>query len=337
MFKYDWSKFNARMGLIFMAGVIVVFSLMGKFEFEVLSAGIAALIAWIPIIMVPTASWRQHAGGLLVYLIVGTALTWLAAMLAPYQWALLSSMAVVTFAGYMVMLRGLHPFLVAWCLVYWYLLAPVFLSGKETGSVVLGFATGAGLVLALNLIKPVWMRATGDATNQAVEAAEPDQEKPPLGFVIRFSVVVSVSIMAGLAAGMRWLTHDPTLVANATLNMISPTLKQTWMIGMERLILGTLGLLAGFYFGWYFPDPWVGNVVTAVTAFLALAVLYVNMQFLTGILFFMIAYSWGTMRSDLAHEIGNEKLIGEFVGVGIAIVAIAILASFERWRSSVNS
>ena len=333
MFKYDWNKFNVRMGLIFMVGVLVVFSLMGKFDFEVLPAGIAALIAWIPIILAPTQSWRQHAMGVLVFLVVGAMLTWLAAVLAPNQLALLCSMAVVTFIGYMVLLRGPHPFLVAWCVVYWYLLAPVFLSGKELGPVVLGYITGAGVVLLLILMKPVWTRATRDATTYRRAPADAEQENPPLGFVVRFAAIVSVSIMAGLAAGMRWLTHDPTLVANATLNMISPSLKQTWMSGVERLVMGTVGIVSGFYFGWYFPDPWIGNAVTAVSAFVALGVLYINMQLMVGILFFMLAYSWGIMRSDVAHDIGNEKLIAEFVGVAIAIGAIAVLASLERRRT----
>jgi len=48
----------------------------------------------------------------------------------------------------------------------------------------------------------------------------------------------------------------------------------------------------------------------------------------------MIAYSWGAMRSDLALDIGNEKLIAEFAGVAIAIVAIAVLAWLERWKVS---
>jgi len=321
------------MGLIFMVGVFVVFSLMGKFDFDVMVAGISALLAWVPIILVPVRSWSQHVTGLVVYLVVGVALTWLAYMLAPYQWALLGSMAVITFAGYMVLLRGAHPFMVAWCLVYWYLLVPVFLAGKELGPVVLAHVIGVSVVIALNLLKPVWSRATNDAAaDEAVDEA--DQDRPPVGFVMRFATVVSISIIAGLAAGTRWLTHDPTLVANATLNIISPSFKQTWVAGVERIVFLTLGALGGFYLGWYFTGPWIGNLVTAICAFLALAMLYVNMGLMVGVLFFMIAYSWGGMRSELAHDMGNEKLIAEFAGVAIAIVAISVLAWLEKRKAS---
>ncbi len=333
MFQYDWSLFNVRMGLIFMVGTIIVFALMGRIEFEVMVAGIAALVAWIPIILVPTRSWRQHILGLLVYLVVGAMLTWLAAMLALYEWLLLGSMAIVTFVGYLVLLRGPHPFLVSWCLVYWYLLAPVFLSGKELAPVVLGHIVGVCVVLALILVKPIWSRATKDAIVEAETTGNSEQDQPTVGFVIRYAAIVAISIATGLAAGMRWLAHDPTLIANATLNMITPSLKQTWISGVERVVLGSLGIVAGFYCGWYFTEPWVGYLVTAVSAFLALAVIYINMQLLVGIIFFMLAYSWGGMRSTLAHEIGNEKLIAEFAGVAIAIIAIAVLSGLVRRKA----
>jgi hypothetical protein len=42
--------------------------------------------------------------------------------------------------------------------------------------------------------------------------------------VVRYASIVSVSIVMGVAAGARWLTSDPTLIANATLNVISPSL-----------------------------------------------------------------------------------------------------------------
>jgi hypothetical protein len=138
MFRYDWSRFDAKMGLIFMVGALVVFNLMGRFDFAMYAAGVSALLAWITIILVPRRKWSQHLLGLAVYLVVGAALTWLADILAPYDWGRLVAMAIVTFAGYLMLLGGPHPFMVGWCLVYWYLLAPLFLGDKELGSVMLG-------------------------------------------------------------------------------------------------------------------------------------------------------------------------------------------------------
>jgi len=103
---------------------------------------------------------------------------------------------------------------------------------------------------------------------------------------------------------------------------------------LERVILGSLGIVGGFYCGWFFPDPWVGRLVTAICSFLALGALYVNAGLLIGIFFFLISYPWGSMHSDLGHLIANEKLIGELVGVVVAVVAIAILTRLQRGAES---
>ena len=335
MFNFNWSLFNPRMGLIFMVGYLVVFNLPVAADYSPLVGGISALLAWLTVILVPDALRKAHLEGLVIYLIGGMALSWLAVELAPYTYVRLFSMGVVTFVGYLCLIRGAHTFMVGWCLVYWYLLAPLFIDDGGLVPLLISHVMGSGLVLGLNLLKPVWQRATKSTTEEpgaaqpTVDSAEADEAEaddgPGLGFVISYASVVSLTIMAGLAAGLRWLTTDPTLIANATLNMISPTLKQTWHMAVERLVLGTTGIIGGFYFGWFFPDPWVGQLVAVGFAFLTVALVYVNFGLVIGVLFFLLSYSWGTMQSEAAHQIGNEKLFGEFIGVGLAIVAIAIL------------
>ena len=68
---------------------------------------------------------KQANHFLFVYLVIGVAFTWLADILAPYDWGRLVAMAIVTFAGYLMLLGGSHPFMVAWCLVYWYLVTAI--------------------------------------------------------------------------------------------------------------------------------------------------------------------------------------------------------------------
>ncbi len=330
MFRYDWSLFDAKLGLIFMVGALVVFNLMGRFNFAMYAAGVSALLAWVTIILVPRRRWSQHLLGLVVYLVVGAALTWLANIAAPYLWGRLVAMAAVTFVGYMMLLRGPHPFMVAWCLVYWYLLAPLFLGDKALSSVMLGHVVGVGLVIALNFLKPVWLRATGKVASEAEAVVVSDQDRPSVGLVVLYAFIVSISIFGGVAAGTRWISSDPTLIANSTLNIISPSLQQTWRAAVERIILGSLGIIVGFYCGWFFPDPWVGLLVTAVSSFLALGLIYVNAGLLIGVFFFLISYAWGGMQSDQGHFVANEKLLGELLGVVIAIVAIAILARLSK-------
>ena len=332
MFQYDWTQFNTKMGLIFMVGTIVVFGLMEQVQFSMNASGISALLAWITVILVPDKRWGQHLTGLCCYCIIGAILTCIATALLPYSGVRLLSVAIATFIGYLMLLKGVHHFMTAWCLVYWYMLVPLFLKGEGLKSVLIGHLLGAGLVIFLNLLKPFWRRATARET--AVERSQSAQEeKPESGFAIRYAAIVSMGIAAGLAAGMKWLTSDPTLIANATLNIISPSLKQTWLMGVERVILGAIGIVAGFYFGWFFPEPWVGIFVACLFSFLSLAVLYISMGLVICSLFFLISYSWGQMRSELGHLIANEKLISEFLGVVIAVLAIAVLIQLQKRKT----
>jgi hypothetical protein len=328
VFNYDWSRFDAKLGLIFMVSSLLVFSLMGRFDFPIYTAAISALLAWLTVILVPDRSWSHHIFGLVSYLVIGVPLVWLAHLVVPNQWVMLCSLVGVIFAAYMMLLKGPHPFMTAWCLAYWYLLLPLFLNDQTPAAVALGHLIGAGLVIALNLLKPVWSRASRQ--NSSTTSAASDQPPPPFGFVIRYATVVSLSIVAGALTGIRWITSDPTVIANATMNMISPSLQQTWVFAVERIVLGFLGIIGGFYFGWHFADPWIAYTLIGICSFLALAVIHVNMALLIGIIFFMLSYQWGSMQSDAGHIIANEKLLGELVGVAFAIVAIIILVRISR-------
>ena len=53
MFKYDWTQFDAKIGLIFMVGVLLVFNLTGSSDFDWLAACTGALLAWCTILLVP--------------------------------------------------------------------------------------------------------------------------------------------------------------------------------------------------------------------------------------------------------------------------------------------
>jgi hypothetical protein len=335
MFRYDWSRFDASLGLIFMVALVAIFNLMGRYEFPLFAAGTSALLAWCTVILVPGLKWSQALLGLLVYLGMGILLTWLSALVAPHPLLQLGAMGIVVFAAYFVLLWGVHAFILGWCLAYWYLLAPLFLVDKALEPVVLGHTLGAGVVLALNLLKPIWMRAS--TPGEAEIDADTDvvvEERPALGLIFRYASIVSLSIVAGVAAGAKLLTTDPTIIANATINVVSPSLEQTWRSSVERVILGTLGIVAGFYGGWFFPDPWVGQAVTAVAAFMGLALVHVSFSLTIGCFFVMIAYPWGTMQSEAAHLIANEKLIGELLGVVVAVAAIALLMRLERRDST---
>jgi len=326
MFKYDWSQFDAKTGLIFMVGVLVVFTAMGGSDFAWYAAGTTALLAWCTILLVPPQSLRRDLAGLVAYLAFGAAMTWLGVAVSSNAAALIAAMFVVTFAGYMMLLRGAHAFMVAWCVVYWFMLVPLFMGGQSLGGILYAHVVGTGLVIGLNVLKPLWAGKTAPATEDAAGSA-PEYSR---GYMVRYAGIVATAIASGTAIGTRWLTADPTVIANATLNIISPSFTQVWRAAVERVVLASMGIITGFYLGWFFPGELFGQVLTAVAAFAGLAVLRVSFGLVIMFLFLMLSYPWGVMHSDAGHLIANEKLIGELIGIGIAVVAIGLLARMQK-------
>ena len=330
IFKYDWSQFDAKTGLIFMIGVLLVFNVMGDSDFAWFAAGTSALLAWCTIFLVPPQSRRRDLTGLGVYLVAGAALTWLAVVISSSTVALIIAMFVVTFGGYMMLLKGAHAFMVAWCVVYWFMLVPLFMRDQGLGGILYGHVIGTGMVIALNVLKPLWAGKSKGTPPEAEPSEPAADEEYSLGYMVRYAGIVATSIAGGTALGTHWLTADPTVIANATLNIISPSFTQVWRAAVERVVLASLGIIIGFYLGWFFPGELFGHLLTAVTAFAALAVTRVSFGLLIGFLFIMIAYPWGVMHSDAGHLIANEKLIGELIGIVIAVVAIGLLTRLKK-------
>ncbi len=263
-------------------------------------------------------------------------LTWLAQVVSSSTATLLAAMFLLTFLAYMVLLKGAHPFMVAWCLLYWFMLAPLFMSGIGLGDVVYGHVVGVGVVIALNVLKPLWAGRRPAAISEPDPAASIESPEPTAdqaysrGYVTQYSAIVATAVTAGVGMGTQWMSADPTVIANATLNVISPTFKQVWHSAVERAVLGCSGIILGFYLGWFLPGAIVGQAVTAVCAFATLATARISFGVVIFFLFVLIAYPWGVMHSDLGHHIANEKLIGELVGVAIAVAAIGALARLDR-------
>lgn len=331
MFRFDWSRFDSKIGLIFMAGVLIVFNVMGGSDFAWYAGGISALLAWLTILLVPPQSARAELTGLAVYLSVGAALTWLAREVASDPFSLLVAIFIVTFLAYMVLLKGPHAYMVAWCLLYWFMLAPLFMSDRSLASVVYGHVVGVGLVIALNVIKPLW----AGRREPAGAAVEPDAQSgsdgsPSRGYVVGYAALAATAMATGIGMGLKWLTADPTAIANATLNVLSPSFKQVWHTAVERVVLGSAGILIGFYLGWFFPGELIGQVIISLAAFATLATARVSFGIVIGFFFLMLAYPWGAMRTETGHLIANEKLIGEFVGIVIAITVIGMLVRLRK-------
>ena len=320
MFVYQWKKLDLKLGLYHMLGVLVVLNLAEYVDVAWTAVGIGALLAWITILLGEPRNWRAETGGLLVYLVVGIGLSYLGHAVAGNEVLNILTMFVVTFFGILLISKGLHTYMVAWCLVYWYMLSPLFSLSMGLTQALLGHVIGTGLVIFLHFARHIWLRPMK-------ELQTPDTGGLlPLGFAVTYSAVVALTMAIGLGIGARALKADPTLISNAAFNVIGPSALQTWKAALERMLFGTAGILLGFYLGVLFPGETVERLVIAVSSFLALATLRVSFGLVIGALFILLSYQWGTLEAEAGHVIANERMIAELVGVVLAGVAVSFLS-----------
>jgi len=329
MFKYDWSKTDVKTGLVFMVGVLVTFNVLGG-TVAAQAVGTSALLAWCTLLLVPPQSRRRDFTGLAIYLVLGVPLVWLSHVATPSTPGFLIAMFGVTFLAYMMLLIGGHEFMIGWCLAYWFMLVPLFVAGASFETVMLSHVVGTSIVIVVNVLKPLWTRKPKLAPVEAPPSEPAAAPEYSLSYMLSYATVVATSIAGGVGIGARWGAVDPTVIANGTINIISPSLRQVWRAAVERILLVSAGVIVGFYLGWFFPNEQFGLLVIAATAFAAMATVAVSFGVLMFFLMIMTAYPWGVMHDEMAHVIANQKLLGDAFGAVIAVLVIAVLVRLKN-------
>jgi len=128
----------------------------------------------------------------------------------------------------------------------------------------------------------------------------------------------------GLALGDAWLERDPTLIVNATLMIIFPSVSQTWTLAIDRIIGAVLGIIVGFYLGLYIQHELLEPVLWVVMSFFVLAMLNINAGAVTFFFLVIFAASWGAQGFEAGNAIANQRIFAEFVGVALALIAVTV-------------
>ena len=324
VFQFNWDKIDIRLGLWFALVAFVVMNL-GQFRDAAwMTAGISALLAWLPLLLTGHSNFRSGALALLAYLFVGIVLSVGAHLVLLSETGRIAAVGGVTFAAALVFRFGVFWYLVGYVLVFWYVLSPLFSGTLGLADTIEGHVVGVmGILLywtAVHISKNGW--TLGPAT--------PATEKQSMEFVIPYAGILSVTMMTGLGVGGRILSADPTLMAQASLNIISPSVKQTWQAGIVRTIFGIGGILIGFYIGLLFPSLLVFEIVISLCSFVALAFLKVHMAFLVGAFAVLFSYPIGAQGPEIGHGLGNERLLAEFLGIPLAIIAISLMSFVSK-------
>jgi hypothetical protein len=319
---FNWAALDISGGVKYAIGVTVVIALSLFIEFSWTAVGMSALLTWLVNVPGPR---RERFKNIVLFIIIGAALIGLAWALAGTYWPWLISMVVVAFLGTFMMIRGPRGFMLGWCLICLFYVAPLLGTADMPLEVLSAHLLGSIAILIV-LAQPFGNDPAAQRGSEEAEAAE----KPSVPFVASYSAAVAIVMTIGMAMGHVWLKSDPTLILQASRMIILPSAIGTWTVAVDRMIGLVLGVVAGFYLGQLAGGQIMEIVVWISASFLLVTLMNVNAAPM--IFFFVLPYSlvWGMLDADAGHAIANERLWAELIGVVLAGIAVSMREGMAR-------
>lgn len=321
--SFTWAAFDPKSGLKYALGVAIVIAASLVIEFPWFACGVSAMLVWLVNVPGPRPARLK---GMAIYIVIGAALIGLGYVLAGTFWPWVISMLVVAFIGTFAMIEGPRGFMVGWCLICWFYCLPLFGIDSIPWDILSAHLLGSGVMFTIIALLSA---KEGAAEQLAVPA-----EKPSVPFVASYATTVAIVMAIGTALGGWWLKSDPTLILQASLMILMPSVLGTWIVAVDRIIGLVLGVLAGIYLGQFFGfDLAVEIIVWLVASFMLVATMSVNAALM--VFWFVLPFTaaWGTLESEAFNELGNERIVAELIGVVLAGIAVSMRAGLARMFS----
>ncbi len=318
--NHNWAALDVAGGIKYAIGVTVVIALSLFIDFSWMAVGMSALLTWLVNVPGPR---RERFTNMILYLVIGAVLIGLAWALAGTYWPWMISMVVVAFLGTFAMIRGPRGFMLGWCLICLFYVAPLLGTAEMPLEVISAHILGSVAILIV-LAQPFG----NDPVVQGGSGEE--EENPSVSYVASYSAAVAIVMTIGLVMGDMWLGSDPTLILQASLMIMMPSVLGTWTVAVDRMIGLLLGVVAGFYLGQLAGGQTLEIVVWIGASFLLVTLMNVNAAPM--IFFFVLPYSlvWGMLDAEAGHAIANERLWAELVGVILAGIAVSMRAGLAN-------
>lgn len=318
--SFNRAGFDPKAGLKYAIGVAIVIALSLVIEFPWMACGTAALLVWLVNVPGPRSARLK---GMAIYIVLGALLVGLGFALAGTFWPWLIAMLLVAFFGTFAMIEGARGFQVGWCLICWFYCLPLFGIGDIPLDILYAHLLGSAVMFIILALPIFDDKDNANATTPAT--------KPSVPFVASYATTVAIVLAIGAALGGLWLSADPTLILQASIMIIMPSVLGTWTVAVDRIIGLTLGIFAGAFLGNLLGTGLtVEIVVWLIASFMLVATMNVNAAPM--VFFFVLPFTlaWGSLESEAFHAIGNERIIAEIIGVVLAGVAVSMREGLAR-------
>jgi len=155
-------------------------------------------------------------------------------------------------------------------------------------------------------------------------------------YIAGYALVVAIALAVGTWIAQSAQT-DPSMVAAGAFFVIGFDLKKTFVGGIARLIGIFVGIvLATLLLSQVAPGP-LFEIIMIVTAFLVFALAPVHPSFLMLFLTIFLASGWRGMEADVFELTIYEKVVGETIGVAIAMIALILLQAFGKQNQIIGT
>lgn len=319
--NFEWAALDVRGGVKYAIGVTIVIALSMVVQFSWFAVGLSALLTWL--VNVPGPK-RERLRGVVIFIVLGAALIGLVYLLDGTYWPWLLSMVVVAFLGTFAMIRGSRGFMVGWCLICLFFVAPLLGTGEMPLEILSAHLLGSGVMLALIALP------FGESAGTQASAETAAEERPSVMFVGSYAATVALVMTLGLVLGDLWLKSDPTLILQASLMIIMPSALGTWTVAIDRIIGVIAGVVVGFYLGQLAGGQALEILLWIGASFMVVMLMNVNAGAM--IFFFILPYSavWGALDGEVGHAIANERIVAELIGVVFAGIAVSMREILAR-------
>lgn len=319
--NFDWTRLDVRGGVNYTIGVSIVIALSLVIDFSWFAVGLSALLAWLVNVPGPR---RDRLNGIVIYMVAGGALIGLVYALSGTYWPWLVSMIIIAFVGTFAMIRGPRGFMIGWCLICLFYVAPLVGTAEMPWEVLGAHILGSGVILLIMAFP------FGEGADEGPSEEMPPAEGPSVAFVASYAATVALVMTIGLVLGDLWLKSDPTLILQASLMIIMPSPRGTWVVAVDRMIGVILGVVGGFYLGQFAGGPVLEIAVWIGASFLLVTLMNVNAAPM--VFFFILPFSvvWGVLEGEAGHAIANERIVAELIGVVVAGIAVSMREVMAR-------
>jgi hypothetical protein len=322
LIQFNWKAFNLAGGAKFAIGVVVLMVFQNLTGESWMITGLVALFAWLANVPGPL---KDRIGGMAGFALGAIFCALLVSMIGPQPQGGIIALSIIGLLGTIAALWGSRAGMVGWAIIMYMIYAPSFVAGIGLEHSIFAVLIGVGVLLILNVVGDV---INPDTSHEPENAGEVGADS---GYIAAYALIIAVVLAVGTWIGQS-IETDPIMVAATAFFVIGFDPRKTWVGGIARLIGIVLGIFLGTLLVMQIGPGLFLQVVLVAACFLCFATAPVHPSFMMFFLTLFIAAGWQSLDTDVLELTINEKIVGEFVGVVLAFISIALLQFWDNLR-----